>query len=316
MENFREYLDSLCHAYGVRYAELGRRVGLTKSYIGQIIHGHSKPPPPDRCEQLADAIGASPAERRRLTELAVRERAKSETRTRLEELEGVVRDARGALADVLIGLLHRLAAAGEAIPQAAVDLFERDELLADLFRLVASGVRDPRPQVARRLTDVSPERLVAEVNSLAAAAGAVGGEGAAAAARPPVPLIGYVAAGETNVAFTDAGLPAGVGLPGEEPVPRWQGLGEHAYALRIKGESMMPLCPPGSTVVVDPDRTPREGEPAICQTTEDKTYFKLLSFEPRGGVRLVSTNPAVAPDIVLARSQVRWLQKVVATIYP
>jgi transcriptional regulator with XRE-family HTH domain len=315
MENFRDYLDSLCHAYGIRYAELGRRVGLTKSYIGQIIHGHSKPPPPERCGQLADALGASPTENRRLTELAVRERARTETRTRIEALEGEVRDSRGALEEMLLGLLQTLAAVGETVPPAATELLERDELLADLFRLATSGSHDPRSQFVKRLADVSPERLVAEVSALTVAVGAVRGEGAGVA-RLPVPVIGYVAAGETNVAFTDAGLPAGVGLPGEDPVPRWQGLGEHAYALRIKGESMMPLCPPGSVIIVDPERTPRDGDPGICQTTEDKTYFKIIHLEPRGGVRLVSTNPAAAPDLSFARSQVRRLQKVIATIYP
>ncbi|NQT53931.1 helix-turn-helix domain-containing protein [bacterium] len=314
MENFREYLDVLCRAYGVRYAELGRRVGLTKSYIGQIIHGHSKPPPPERCEQLADALGASPTEQRRLTELAIRERARGEARTRIEGLEGELRDSRSAVEEVLLGLLQTLAASGDAAPEAAAELFERDELLADLFRIVASGVRDPRPQFAERLADVSPGRLVAEVSALAIAAGATA-DGSAIAPVGPAPVIGYVAAGETSVAFTDAGLPTGAGLPGEDPVFRWQGLGEHAYALRIKGDSMMPLCPPGATIVVDPDRTPGNGEPAICQTTDDRTYFKLAYREPRGAVRLVSTNPAVG-DIALARSQVRRLQKVVATIYP
>jgi SOS-response transcriptional repressor LexA len=314
MENFRDYLDSLCRGYGVRYAELGRRVGLTKSYIGQIIHGHSKPPPPERCGQLADALGASPVENRRLTELAVRERARTETRTRIETLEGEVRESRAALQEMLLGLLQTLAAGGETAPPAAADLLERDELLADLYRLATSGSRDPRPQFVQRLADVSPERLVAEVSALTGVVGAVRGEGSATA-RLPVPVIGYVAAGETNVAFTDAGLPTGVGLPGEDPVPRWQGLGEHTYALRIKGESMMPLCPPGSIIVVDPERTPRDGEPGICQTTEDKTYFKIIHLEPRGGVRLVSTNPAAAPDIVLNRNQVRRVQKVIATIY-
>lgn len=315
MENFREYLDGLCHAYGVRYAELGRRVNLTKSYIGQIIHGHSKPPPPKRCEQLADALGASPAERRRLVELAVRERARGEARTRIEALEGELRDSRTALEEVLLGLLQALAGAGEALPEAAGELLERDELLADLFRIVASGSRHPKPQLTRRLADVSPERLVSEVSALAAAAGAVAGEGAAMAPASPVPLIGYVAAGETDVAFTDAGLPTGAGLPGEDPVPRWQGLGEHAYALRIKGDSMTPVCPAGTTIVVDPERTPHDGELAMCQTTDDRTYFKLVCREPRGAIRLVSTNPAV-PDIRLNRGQVRRLQKVVVTIHP
>jgi len=244
MDTFRDYLDVLCRARGVLYAELARRVGVTKGYIGQLIHGHSKPPPRRRVEQLADALELNPNERQRLVDIAVRERARPETLEKINQLDAAI----AALSE------------------------------------------------ARKGEAAAAEPGVEEV--------------------PPIPIIGYIAAGETNIAFTDAGLPVGASLPGEEPIPRWPGIGPHSYALRVSGESMRPLCPPGTTIVVDPDRMPRTGEPAICQSMDGRGYFKIVRFEPAGQVRLLSTNPDASGDIVLRRADVRRLQKVVATLYP
>ena len=318
METFRDYLDVLCRARNVQYSELARRIGVTKSYIGQLVHGHSKPAPKRRVEQIADALGLSPAERQRLVDLAVRERARSEARSKIEELDGAVSTLRSATGELLVNILSNLTREGEALPEAARQLFAQDDLLAGLYAAVGAE-EGGAAAAADCLAGATPARLASALNALTAAIGSAAraGEGAAAPAirQPDIPVIGYVAAGETDIAFTDAGLPAGAGLPGEEPIARWPGTGAHSYALRISGESMLPLCPPGTTIVVDPDRTPRGGEPAICQTVEGKSYFKLIHFETSGRVRLASTN-AAEPDIILQRAQVRRLQKVIATIYP
>ncbi|MBM4036859.1 MAG: helix-turn-helix domain-containing protein [Planctomycetes bacterium] len=317
METFRDYLDVLCRARNVSYSDLASRIGVTKSYIGQLVHGHSKPAPKRRVEQMADVLGLSPAERQRLVDLAVRERARSEARSKIEELDGAVTTLRSATGEALVSMLASLAAEGQPLPDAVKQLIEQDEFLAGLHAAVSAEEPDAAA-VSARLASVPPARLASALNALAAAAGPGlrGAKGGAPLLRQPdIPVIGYVAAGETDIAFTDAGLPAGAGLPGEEPIARWPGAGAHSYALRVSGESMLPLCPPGTTIVVDPDRTPRSGEPAICQTVEGKTYFKLVQFETSGRVRLVSTN-AAEPEIMLQRARVRRLQKVVATIYP
>ena len=322
MELFRDYLDTLCRSRRVLYAELARQIGVTKSYIGQLVHGHSKPPPRARCEQIADVLELGPAQRRRLLDLAIRERARNETRVHLEELSGAIEALRSSTGRLLTALVRSLAAGEEALPEPVADLVSSNEVLADLYAAVTSDNPEAAEAAAGRLANLSPERLSVELEALAAALQTAPGrlepgEGVEgmAARRPPIPVIGHVAAGETNIAFTDAGLTEGASLPGEDPIPRWAGVGDQAYALRISGESMLPLCPPGTTIVVDPERTPREGEAAICQTNDDKSYFKIVHFESAGGIRLASTNQAVAPDIVLQRSQVRRLQKVVAAIY-
>lgn len=314
METFRDYLDVLCRARHVQYSELARRIGVTKSYIGQLVHGHSKPAPQRRVEQIADALGLSPAERQRLVDLAVRERARSEARSKIEELDGAVNTLRTTTAELLVGTLASFATEGTPMPDAVAALLERDELLRGIHTRMASD--ESGAEVAKFLATVPPARLAAALNALVAAGRPKGAQPAPELRQPDIPVIGYVAAGETDIAFTDAGLPTGAGLPGEDPIPRWPGAGVHAYALRISGQSMMPLCPPGTTIVVDPDRTPRNGEPAICQTTEGKSYFKLVHFETSGRVRLASTNAEASPDIFLQRNQVRRLQKVIATIYP
>ncbi len=321
MELFRDYLDNLCRSRRVLYAELAREIGVTKSYIGQLVHGHSKPPPRGRCEQIADALDLSPGERRRLIDLAVRERAKPEARAKIEQLVGSLDSLRSATGQVLAALVVSLASGEEPLPEAVADLIASDETLSELYAAATSDNADVQEAVLAKLDDLSPERLAAVLDALATAVrrapAQLEAEGGAAPAglRAPIPVIGHVAAGETEIAFTDSGLPEGASLPGEDPIPRWAGIGDHAYALRISGDSMRPLCPPGATIIVDPERSPRDGEAAICQTTEGKSYFKLIHFESAGAVRLISTNRAVAPDIVLQRPQVRRLQKVVAVIY-
>ncbi|HUT37385.1 MAG TPA: LexA family transcriptional regulator [Planctomycetota bacterium] len=314
METFRDYLDVLCRARNVQYSELARRIGVTKSYIGQLVHGHSKPAPQRRVEQIAEALGVNPAERQHLIDLAVRERARSEARSKIEELDGDVNTLRSAAGELLVKMLSGLATEGQPLPEAVQQLLAQDSLLADLYAAVTAEEGDAGAATSR-LASAPPARLASALNALMAAVGPAGA-GAGILSQPDIPVIGYVAAGETDVAFTDAGLPTGAGLPGEEPIPRWPGAGHQAYALRISGDSMMPMCPPGTTIVVDPERTPRSGEPAICQTVEGKSYFKLIHFETSGRVRLVSTNPTAAADMMLQRSQVRRLQKVIATIYP
>jgi len=315
VETFREYLDHLCRTRNVLYAELARRIGVTKSYIGQLIHGHSKPPPARRVEQIAEALELSPAERQRLADLAVRERARGEARAKIEELDNAVSTLRATTADLIVAAIASYAREGEQAPPHVAQLLDKDDVLAAAHQRLAD---DPSgASAAEFLASVPPARLADALNALTSAAARPPEATPAPPLRgPDIPVIGYVAAGQTDVAFTDAGLPAGAGLPGEEPIPRWPGVGVHAYALRISGDSMAPLCPPGTTIVVDPDRTPHSGEPAICQTNEGKTYFKLVHFEQGGRVRLVSTNADAWPDILLEPDQVRRLQKVIATIYP
>jgi transcriptional regulator with XRE-family HTH domain len=171
MESFRDRLDLLCRSRGVQYAELARRVGVTKSYIGQLVHGHSKPPPAERCRQLAEALELSPDERQQLLDLAVRERARAEARGKIEELDGAVEALSSAVADLLMGMLAGAAGRREALPEALEDAVARDELLTEVHALLCSGRTDARAIVTDRLAAASPERLANALKALALAFG-------------------------------------------------------------------------------------------------------------------------------------------------
>ena len=169
MQTFRDYLDTLIRARRMQYAEVARAVGVTKSYIGQLVHGHSKPPPRKRCEQIAEVLDLPPDERQRLVDLSVRERARVDSRRKIEELEGGTRALRSAAGE----LISALCDAGVTLPGHLAEL-----------------------------ADKSAERLAEQVEALAASLRASsqdmpaidGSETAAMPSRPPIPIIGYIAA--------------------------------------------------------------------------------------------------------------------------
>lgn len=104
-------------------------------------------------------------------------------------------------------------------------------------------------------------------------------------------VVGHVAAdGTTNIAYDDAGLPVGASL--EEPILRPEGVTDpNAYALIIKGDSMLPLIRDGRKVVVCPNDKPGEGDIAIVKVkSTDKVYIKRIVFT-KERVILQSFNP-------------------------
>jgi len=106
MERFRDLLDWFCRSRGVLYAELARRVGVTKSYVGQLVHGQTKPPPLARCRQLAEALELGERDTLRLIELAVRERARPEARQKIEELDAQAARLRAAAVALAAAVLE------------------------------------------------------------------------------------------------------------------------------------------------------------------------------------------------------------------
>jgi SOS-response transcriptional repressor LexA len=87
-----------------------------------------------------------------------------------------------------------------------------------------------------------------------------------------VPVISYVQAG----AFKEAILEAQ-----ETFVACYaENLSENAFALEVKGESMMPDFKPGDKIVIDPDVQPIPGDFVIAQNGEHEATFK--KYRPRG----------------------------------
>lgn len=130
-----------------------------------------------------------------------------------------------------------------------------------------------------------------------------------AAARKParmVPLIGMAQAGSHGY-FDDEGFPAGTG---------WEEIGfpeladEHAYALEITGESMMPVYRDGDRIVVSPTASLRRGDRAVVKTHAGEAMVKLLGRLTAQRVELKSFNPGYE-DLSFALSEIAFIHRII-----
>ncbi len=112
-------------------------------------------------------------------------------------------------------------------------------------------------------------------------------EGARGAVRY-VPLIGLAQAGDKGY-FDDSGFPAGQGweqiaFPGFDD--------EHAYALEITGDSMMPIYRDGDRIVVSPSSNVRRGDRVLVKTNAGEVMAKQLARATAQRIELQSFNPS------------------------
>lgn len=151
---------------------------------------------------------------------------------------------------------------------------------------------------------------------------------------PPqnIPVVGYVAAGETEIAYDDAGLPVGGSI--DEPLERLPDVtDEHAYGLTVSGNSMLPGYPRGTKVIVCPSEKVRSGDLVICRLrSTGKVYIKEIAFvgsPPKsalersegayaasGMVVLKSHNTTAHEPMVVPREDILFCHKVVWTKRP
>ncbi len=101
-----------------------------------------------------------------------------------------------------------------------------------------------------------------------------------------VPLISWVAAGS----WREVADPYPPGQ-GEALVPATCRVGRNAFALRVQGDSMEPVFPNGSIIIVDPNAEPRHGSYVVVRLDEaEQATFKQLVVD--GGMRyLKPLNP-------------------------
>ena len=121
-----------------------------------------------------------------------------------------------------------------------------------------------------------------------------------------VPLIGSAQAGSGGY-FDDGGFPAGQGWDEIHPPDR---VGEHSYALKVSGDSMMPLYREGDIIIVDPAVSIHRGDRVVVKTQDGEVFAKTLDKQTAVNVHLVSVNPA-HPDVVLEQSQIDWIARIV-----
>jgi len=121
-----------------------------------------------------------------------------------------------------------------------------------------------------------------------------------------VPLIGMAQAG-TGGYFDDAGFPAGAGW---EEIAFPELADEHAYALEITGDSMLPVYRDGDRIVVSPSTNPRRGDRVVVKTQNGEVMAKLLARMTAQRLELKSLNPAY-DDRSFALNEIVFVHRII-----
>ncbi len=121
-----------------------------------------------------------------------------------------------------------------------------------------------------------------------------------------VPLIGFAEAGAGGF-FDDGGFPVGKGWD-EIAFPAVND--EHAYALEISGDSMMPAYRDGDVIIVSPAAPIRRGDRVVVKTKKGEVMVKELKRRTSKSIELQSIN-AEHPDRTLAVSDIVWIARIV-----
>jgi phage repressor protein C with HTH and peptisase S24 domain len=121
-----------------------------------------------------------------------------------------------------------------------------------------------------------------------------------------VPLVGMAQAGSRGF-FDDAGFPAGVGWD-EIAFPELAD--EHAYALEVSGESMLPVFRDGDRIVVSPAASIRRGDRVVAKTLAGEVMAKQFVRQTAQRVELKSLNPAYE-DRIIPAAELVFLHRIV-----
>jgi SOS-response transcriptional repressor LexA len=123
-----------------------------------------------------------------------------------------------------------------------------------------------------------------------------------------IPVVSVTAAGRPLAAFDD--YPTGAGSDYID-CPR-DVSDENAFALRIAGDSMEPVIPDGSTVILAPNLMPREGKPVVAKLESGDVTCKV--FKRRGdSIILAPYNPQHEVQIFGLR-ELQWVYPVMKVI--
>ena len=121
-----------------------------------------------------------------------------------------------------------------------------------------------------------------------------------------VPLIGFAEAGSGGF-FDDGGFPVGKGWD-EIAFPAVND--EHAYALEISGDSMLPAYRDGDVIIVSPAAPVRRGDRVVVKTKKGEVMVKELKRQTAKQVELKSLNPDHR-DRTLSLDDVVWIARIV-----
>ena len=124
--------------------------------------------------------------------------------------------------------------------------------------------------------------------------------------RRMVPLIGLAQAGSRGY-FDDAGFPAGAGW---EEISFPELADEHAYALEITGDSMLPVYRDGDRIVVSPSAGLRRGDRVVVRTRAGEVMAKQLGRTTAQRVELKSFNPEYE-DRSFALDEIAFIHRII-----
>ncbi|MBI3675103.1 MAG: helix-turn-helix transcriptional regulator [Proteobacteria bacterium] len=88
-----------------------------------------------------------------------------------------------------------------------------------------------------------------------------------------MPLLGFAQAGREGF-FDGSGFPTGSGW---DEIPFPDIADEHAYALEISGDALLPLYRDGDRIVVSPAAAPRRGDRVVVKTVKGEVLVKQVS---------------------------------------
>ena len=121
-----------------------------------------------------------------------------------------------------------------------------------------------------------------------------------------VPIIGMAQAGAGGY-FDDAGFPVGHGW---DLVEFPAGVADGSYALKVQGDSMLPLYRDGDVLIVHPGATVRRGDRVVVKTAGGEVMAKILTKRSAQIIELTSMNPD-HPDRSLAAAEIEWIARIV-----
>ena len=121
-----------------------------------------------------------------------------------------------------------------------------------------------------------------------------------------VPLIGFAQAGVGGF-FDDGGFPVGQGWDEISPPT---GASESAYALKVSGDSMMPLYREGDIIIVDPAAQVRKNDRVVVKTTQGEVFAKTLEKRSSNQITLQSLNPD-HETLVFDLDELEWVARIV-----
>lgn len=157
-------------------------------------------------------------------------------------------------------------------------------------------------------TGASLDELFALIEGRAngAAAGSERRQNGTARVAAPIPLLGFAQAGAGGY-FDDAGFPAGQGLDLVElPVAA----GENTYAVKVQGDSMLPLYRDGDVLIVEPGAAVRKGDRVVVKTSAGEVMAKVLERRTAKSIGLISLNPD-HPNRDIPMREVEWVARIV-----